>query len=238
MKKPSQIGYSPLVLVAILLYRGFRFYRKRNLKLSHASLFGIIFFLVLIAAVAVYDSHVLATPPIPNFYSLHSWIGGLAVTVFVFQVSNFEYTQFFIESKFTIINYIPVDWRVCHILVPAIESCSARGDNAVSHFLRHDRVHFGDRSCVAWIIGKSWIVCLHNIQFHLQRFVQYLFLSLFLSDTCSRKLFALSQEGLIVNMLGVLITVFAILVIYLASRRNYKRQPLPEDAILLTGHDE
>lgn len=56
--------------------------------------------------------------------------------------------------------------------------------------------------------------------------------------TCSRKLFSLSQESLIVNMLGVLITVFAILVIYLVTRPNYKRQSLPEDAILLTGHDE
>lgn len=68
-------------------------------------------------------------------------------------------------------------------------------------------------------------------------FFSFLFSS-FEIDNCSRKLFTLSQEGLIVNMLGVLIAVFAILVIYLTTHRNYKRQPLPEDAILLTGHDE
>lgn len=75
---------------AILLYRGFRFYRKRNLKLSHASMFGTIFFLMLIAGWAVYDSHVLANPPIANFYSLHSWVGILAVVVFMCQVRVFS----------------------------------------------------------------------------------------------------------------------------------------------------
>lgn len=54
----------------------------------------------------------------------------------------------------------------------------------------------------------------------------------------SRQLYTLTQESLIINMLGVLIVIYAILVIYLVSHRNYKRQPLPEDAILLTGHDE
>lgn len=54
----------------------------------------------------------------------------------------------------------------------------------------------------------------------------------------SRKVYTLSEEGMIINMLGLLIVVYAGLVIYLTSHRNYKRQPLPEDAILLTGHDE
>lgn len=63
-------------------------------------------------------------------------------------------------------------------------------------------------------------------------------LSLYSMVNCSRKLLSLSQEALIVNVLGVLIVVFAILVIYLTSHRDYKRQPLPEDSILLTGHDE
>lgn len=40
---------------------------------------------MLIAGVAVYDSHVLAEPPIPNFYSLHSWIGVSAILLFVAQ---------------------------------------------------------------------------------------------------------------------------------------------------------
>lgn len=70
---------------AILIYRGLRYARKRSLKLSHASIFGIILFLVLIASWAVYDSHVLATPAIPNLYSLHSWVGLTAVLLFLCQ---------------------------------------------------------------------------------------------------------------------------------------------------------
>lgn len=78
-----------LLLLAILVYRGVRYARKRNLKISHASIFGSILFLTLIAGWAVYDSHVLAKPnPIPNFYSLHSWVGVIAITMFILQVNK------------------------------------------------------------------------------------------------------------------------------------------------------
>lgn len=84
--------------IAILVYRGVRFARKRSLKLSHASIFGAIMFLVVIASWAVYDSHVLKTPPIPNLYSLHSWIGLIAIILFVLQVMN--------KSGYEIVNNI------------------------------------------------------------------------------------------------------------------------------------
>lgn len=75
----------PFQFSAILIYRGLRYTRKRSLKLTHATLFGIIFVLILIAGTAVYQSHVLAKPPIPNFYSLHSWVGITAMLLFVCQ---------------------------------------------------------------------------------------------------------------------------------------------------------
>lgn len=48
----------------------------------------------------------------------------------------------------------------------------------------------------------------------------------------------LPSEAVLVNCIGLLIIIFAALVVYLATHRNYKRIPLPEDAILLTGHNE
>lgn len=73
-------------IIAILVYRGFRYVHKRNLKLTHASMFGAIFLLTVIGGWAVFDSHNLHNPPIPNLYSLHSWIGLSAIILFALQV--------------------------------------------------------------------------------------------------------------------------------------------------------
>lgn len=83
----SNANFHNYFLSAILIYRGLRYTRKRTLKISHASIFGTIMILVLFASWAVYDSHVLKKPnPIPNLYSLHSWIGLAAIILFVLQV--------------------------------------------------------------------------------------------------------------------------------------------------------
>lgn len=81
------LGIFCLLLLAILIYRGLRYARKRSLKLSHASIFATILFLMVIAGWAVFDSHALAKPyPIPHLYSLHSWIGLIAIILFMLQV--------------------------------------------------------------------------------------------------------------------------------------------------------
>ena len=60
--------------------------RKRSVKILHASLHALALACAVFGLVTVFDSHNLATKPIPNLYSLHSWIGIITVSLFGLQV--------------------------------------------------------------------------------------------------------------------------------------------------------
>ncbi|KRG06128.1 plasma membrane ascorbate-dependent reductase CYBRD1 isoform X3 [Drosophila mojavensis] len=79
------IGFIYLYGNSILVYRGFRTTRKKTLKLTHAGIHMAAFVLTVIALKTVFDSHNLVDPPIPNMYSLHSWLGLSAVIIFCLQ---------------------------------------------------------------------------------------------------------------------------------------------------------
>lgn len=46
------------------------------------------------------------------------------------------------------------------------------------------------------------------------------------------------NQALLVNCIGLLITLYGTLVVYMVTEPNYKREQLPEDTMLLTGNSE
>jgi len=58
---------------------------KFKLKVLHATTMGVVFVLMVVALKAAFDSHDLKDPPIPNLYTLHSWVGLSAAILFGMQ---------------------------------------------------------------------------------------------------------------------------------------------------------
>ena len=78
---------------AMLMYRTCRCCRRIWNKLLHTIFHILAIPCVVVGFIAVLDSHNLRTDsdgnaaPIPNFYSLHSWIGLTVMGLFALQVS-------------------------------------------------------------------------------------------------------------------------------------------------------
>ena len=89
------------VILAILVYRVLRNERKKLLKLIHAGLNGTALVFALFAIWAVIHFH--NAKGIPNYYSLHSWIGAMTLTMFSLQYA-FGFVSFLFPG-------IPLNYR-------------------------------------------------------------------------------------------------------------------------------
>lgn len=87
----------------MLTYRSQRTMHKRRLKFIHAGIMIFVVLLTIIALIASYDSHNLAKDitgkpaPIPNLYTLHSWVGLTTVILYCCQVI---YEKIFFKKYF------------------------------------------------------------------------------------------------------------------------------------------
>ncbi|XP_014256067.1 cytochrome b561 isoform X2 [Cimex lectularius] len=86
------VGLIYLYANSIMIYRALRTMRKQKLKIFHAIIHSVVILCVLFAQIAVFDSHnfhvnpqTQKLDPIPNLYSLHSWIGLVAIITFILQ---------------------------------------------------------------------------------------------------------------------------------------------------------
>ncbi|XP_055310873.1 plasma membrane ascorbate-dependent reductase CYBRD1 [Sitodiplosis mosellana] len=78
-------GFITLSGFSILLYRLCRCLKHIYAKMAHTLFHTLAIPCVAIGFLAVYDSHNLNSPPIPNFYSLHSWLGLVTMGLFALQ---------------------------------------------------------------------------------------------------------------------------------------------------------
>lgn len=162
------------------------------MKITHATIHGLAFFFTVYGLIAAFDSHNYAPEPIANLYSLHSWIGLLAVIIFACQyVAGFTCYLFPMLKEPYRVFYMPI------------------------------HIFFGLFGFVL-AIAASLMGISEKAFFAMP----------------GREYSEFPNQALLVNSAGLLITVYGTLVVYMVTEPNYKREPLPEDTMLLTGNSE
>ncbi|GLV32747.1 no extended memory [Carabus blaptoides fortunei] len=89
-----QFNLHPVLMVAgfitfsgfsILLYRICRCFRRIYVKLIHTIFHALAIPCIVVGFLAVLEYHNNSTPAIPNFYSMHSWLGFITMGLFALQ---------------------------------------------------------------------------------------------------------------------------------------------------------
>ena len=184
----TTIGLIFLLGNNILVYRTFRGGRKNTLKLIHAGIHIGSFVFTVVALKAAFDSHDLKTPPIPNMYSLHSWMGIITVLLFVMEwIAGF--IMFLLPSL-------------------GLDKCAK-----LNLFVARYKTHY---------------MSVH-ITFGILIFV--LASATALLGVTEKMIFGgkyseMNPEGVLVNAMGILLIEFGFVVVYLATKHQYKRVPI------------
>jgi len=183
------IGLIFLYAEAILIYRVLANYPKRIVKMMHGVIQAISLVFALIGLKAVLDSHNLNPKPIPNFYSMHSWLGLLTISLFVLQLL----------AGFAIFGW-------------------PGGTDYFKKLYLESHRFFG--------IGIFLLACGTALTGIVEK-------TLF---TIKKEYAKLPSEAYIINFFGISIVVFACLVVFIATKSEWKRprENLPEHEALLS----
>ncbi|KAK3758106.1 hypothetical protein RRG08_006681 [Elysia crispata] len=187
-----EFNYHPLFLSigllflygnGIIIYRVFPKTTKLYVKMGHTAVhLGAIAFAV-VGLVAAFDSHNLRDKPIPNLYSLHSWIGIVVVSLFCLQwVLGFS-----------------------AYLLPGLSV------NLKKLYMPHH---------VFWGVALFGLAAATSLMGIVER-------SIFQKDRINITI--LAEESILINCMGVLLAAYAVVVIYIAVKSDYKR-PSPDAA--------
>ncbi|XP_063870109.1 plasma membrane ascorbate-dependent reductase CYBRD1-like isoform X7 [Scylla paramamosain] len=100
----KEFNYHPVLMItgfiffmghAMLVYRLYRCCNKLTAKILHTFLYLMAVPCIVVGTITVFDSHNLKVPPIPNLYSLHSWLGVVTIGLFALQVTHTLVVGFF-----------------------------------------------------------------------------------------------------------------------------------------------
>ncbi|XP_054712181.1 putative transmembrane ascorbate-dependent reductase CYB561 homolog [Uloborus diversus] len=174
----------------ILLFRTVSKKQKHILKWLHTILLLLVFILSVISLKTVFDSHDKRLVPIPNLYSLHSWIGLGTVILFSMQLLC-GFLSFLYPGIHTTYrrSYMPYHrFFGITIFVLAVISC-----------------HSGIMEKVKGSLGKEYL--------------------------------NLPPAAFVANFLGVTITIYAVLVVFLAAMPQFRRMPLSDEDTILELHE-
>lgn len=103
------ISFIYLFANSILHFRNFRNTTKRKLKMQHATIHSCIIIIGVLGIWTGLNSNLIANPPIPKFYSLHSWLGIITLAMFLSQFTSgfvsFLYPEIAMKYKKAVMPY-------------------------------------------------------------------------------------------------------------------------------------